>query len=360
MYGGDGEYYGTVASELISNGPQFFLSDLYAGYKDIFAVVKVASIGVVPSYLIPQYFFENPSAQIYYISQASFHVFLCVLVSSIAIALGDIKKNSLFAIVLFAVISPTFFELGVAPTRHYVTFSGLFLLFVSHVALQNKLTIHRVILWLLALTVIFVSKAPYLIVYFFYYLLIKIISLHKKNRGADILHIFALAFLFVAVVQLFFIEKITFYTNFISMGMNVFSSSVVSLPIIGWLVKYVYALLSPFPWSKSSHFIETIYSGNELMFYMHVISSITGLYFFSIFFLKWRLIWSDVNTLKSPVPFGLIMSASIIGGATGFHGYLSIFFPFFAPLLLSPEFRVPIIYSLIFVVMAEFFVQVSI
>jgi len=127
------------------------------------------------------------------------------------------------------------------------------------------------------------------------------------------------------------------------------------IPIIGWIVKYVYALLSPFPWYYSPTYIGN-YAGNWFLFFMHTISALTGLYLFFVVILKWRAILSADNQLKQVVAFALIMSLSILKGATGYHGYLSIYFIMLAPLLTIKQLQINPMLPIAFVVIMEAFV----
>jgi hypothetical protein len=96
------------------------------------------------------------------------------------------------------------------------------------------------------------------------------------------------------------------------------------------------ALFSPFPWySFKLHY--NIYGGNILLFGCHILSSLTGVYFFSRLLLSWKKILFHRNESTNLIIFGSVMSISIILGHTGFHGYLSIFFPFFVPFLLDKK-----------------------
>lgn len=136
-------------------------------------------------------------------------------------------------------------------------------------------------------------------------------------------------------------------------------SGLAQLPIIGWVVKYVYALLAPFPWSEAPFFIAGTYAGNGLLFFMHVLSSLAGLYLILVVILRWRAIWACDTELKQMITYGVIMSLSILKGAVGFHSYLLIYFPMFAPLLIIRRFRINPLMPVGFVVFLEMIVLVG-
>lgn len=57
--------------------------------------------------------------------------------------------------------------------------------------------------------------------------------------------------------------------------------------------------------------------------------------------------------------YGAIMSLSILKGSTGFHGYLSIYFPLLAPLLAFRRFQINPLLPIGFVVFLETIVLVG-
>lgn len=355
--GGDAAAYGEIASEIIEVGPQSYIEGTYSQYHNVVATIKVASLGVVPSYYLPERLFGTPSASVYYIFQAFFHIYLCSLAASIILSWRSVDPKIIFAIILFAAISPTFFELGVAPTRHYVTFFGLLLLIMSHLALIQRFSIGRLIGWIVGIMVILISKAPYFLPYIVYILFLQLISssesANRRSWYTVFLVIGSLIFATALYPYLFFIGME--YLPRINEGMSIVSSDIMSIPIIGWFVKYIYALLSPFPWSDAAYFISTNYSGNTFLFVMHAFSSLTGVYLLFVLLIKWKMIWHGERDIKLISLYGVVMSLSILAGAPGFHGYLSIFFPFLAPVLLYKRLRVPLLYPLAFIIAAEIF-----
>lgn len=57
--------------------------------------------------------------------------------------------------------------------------------------------------------------------------------------------------------------------------------------------------------------------------------------------------------------YGAIMSLSILKGSMGFHGYLLIYFPMFAPLLTFRRFQINLLLPIGFVVFIETIVLVG-
>ena len=347
---GDGEaWVGVIGSYLDTRTFEFHGNELISNYG-LFTFFKIASLGIVPIYAVPEFFFQNPEDAIYYLWQGTFHVFLSALVVTLAQSWRVLERKYLFSVALFTVIGPSFFDLGVAPTRHILTFFGVYLLFVTHIAVMQGFTLSRLLWYAIAVAVILISKMPLLIPYFIFVLIdmFYIRPFKLKSRNVMLLGIFVLA---LALTWNTFFEVIVGYNEISKAGAGF--SGVSKLPIIGWIQKYIYALLSPFPWSKSYLHIEGIYSGNWFLFFMHTLSAMTGLYLFFVIFLKWRAILASDTQLKQLVAFALIMSLSILKGTTGFHSYILIYFPMLVPLLTIKQFRINPMLPIGFIIFLE-------
>ena len=220
------------------------------------------------------------------------------------------------------------------------------MLFITHIAVIKKVDSYRLAWWGLAIIIILASKSLYLLTYMLF-ALVDIFIIRKKKIGGKYFALISVLSFIGLLVAPYFILVLGQYVGISETGGKSFSF-LAQIPVIGWIIKYIYALLSPFPWTIASHHIETIYTGNSLMFFLHILSAMTGVYFFNILIVKYRKIWSLDDDFRSLIVFGLIMSSTILGGSTGFHGYLSIFFPFFAPLLLYKNFRILPVIPLVF------------
>ena len=306
----------------------------------LLALFKFASFGAIPTYIVPYTFFKFPVDTVYYVWQGVFHIILCSITASVGKYFASIKDEYLFSFILFAAISPTFWELAQVPTRHLVTFFGLSLLFFTHVSIVKQLSMHKIFWFVLALFIILGSKSIYLLTYIPFalvdFFIIRRVKIDRKYFGLVI----ALGFIGFIFAP-YFISVLGQYSDIAKSGGNTYPF-LTQIPVFGWAIKYLYAFLAPFPWTAATaaHHVSSIFSGNLLIFVMHIFSAISGLYFFNVLIMKWRIIWALDDDFKSLMAFGLIMSLTILGGSIGFHGYLSIFFPFFAPLLLYKNLRI--------------------
>lgn len=354
---GDGKAYkAVVATYLNSKNLSFNFGNLLQEYG-ILGFLKYTSLGVVPVFALPEFFFGNPSHTVYYLWQGTFHVALCAIVFTLARTWRVVDEKALFSMALFAVVSPSFFDLGSCPTRYIVLFSGVFLLFIAHLAVVQRTTITRWLWFAVAVLMVLISKAPLMAPYLIF-AAIDLIFIRRIRVNAKLILLVGVLAFGVMAIGAYLYESVLRYEETAKYGAATFSY-LTRLPVIGWVVKYVYALLAPFPWSQASYFIATTYCGNELLFFMHILSSLTGLYLFFVVILKWRAILASDTELKQMVAYGLIMSLSILWGAVGFHVYLLIYFPMLAPLLGIKRFRINPLIPIQFAAILEAFMLLA-
>lgn len=347
---GDGPAYKSVIDSYIYN-PDILLTAIQD--LGLVGTVKYASLGIAPVFGIPYYLYNNPDSNVFYLWQGCFHVILVAVCATLARVWKIARVEYLLVATLYAVVSPSFFELVVAPTRHVVTFASVFLFYISFMAISQKITIGRLAGLITAVVLVFISKftllIPILIFSTYYTLFVK-----AKNSISMSRKILIALIIFVVLVFAYgiFAEKISEYGETSLSGANTFSG-LVAIPILGMLFKYLYALLAPFPWHDAPVFIDTIYGGNYLMFVMHMFSSLFGIYFFAWILIYWKPLLKQYSELSAMVMFGFIMSLSILKGSTGFHVYLLIYFPFFAPLLLIKRYHLSYLIPVVFVIIVE-------
>jgi hypothetical protein len=351
LEGGDGLAYAAVVSQYID--PTFTATRLndWLGTLGLFGLFNYAHFGATPVYVVPKYFFASHADDVYYLWQGTFHVVLCAAAITMARLWRAVSDKYLFAMALFAVVSPSFFDLGAAPTRHIVTFISVFFLFIAYTAFGQKFSAARVIGVIVGIMLVLISKAALLLPFFLFVFVDQILLTGAKlNRRKLIL--IALTGVGLAYVGNYLLNTFVRYEEIATTGAATFSEYT-QLPLLGWVVKFVYALLAPFPWSEAPHFIATNYGGNWLLFLMHTLSSLTGLYLFFIMLIHARRVFHYDPELTRLLVYGLIMSLSILRGAIGFHTYLLIYFPFFAPLLFIKKYQLNLVMPLGFIALLE-------
>lgn len=319
--------------------------------------LKILYIGFIPNILIPDYLYAEPSESVYYYWQSCLHVIYVSICLVLAKKWKVLPEDYLLPLVLFAVISPSFFEIGNAPTRHFMTFFSILLFYTSINSAIKSITFSKIIILLISLILIIVSKIGYLVPVIGYSIY-RILSANSINKIYK--YIMVIIIVIITILLLPFFYKLLYAFNENKLGGAATFSFLVGIPILSVLSKYIYALLAPFPWQEASLFIDTIYGGNWIHFTLHVISSLTGIYFFAIIILHFKSIMRSNKEIKDLVLFGLIMSSTILVGQTGYHGYLSIFFPFFAPLFAVRNFKIPIWSTILIALLFEFVYSLAI
>lgn len=304
-------------------------------------------VGAYPSIWLTEYLFaSNISSSIYYLSQTYYFLVLVYILLYFSerwkIFSHSVKRN----IFLFIILSPTFFELGVAVTRHYFTFFSVFLYFISFVGIIKRYSLGKMLALFLSVVFLLLGKPSYLLATTAFSLMLVWKKISSFQKSAAVMFILVLGVvIFPVIMNLFEI-----YSQWLFHG-----SSSVSAPV--YLVvpfKFIMAIFSPFPWYNFDlHY--NVYGGNIYFFLFHIFSSIFGLWIFFRLCFYFRKILRMNKELKELTLFGVFMSSTIVFGATGFHGYLSVFFPFFAPLISIRKYNVNIIIPILIAIFLNIF-----
>ena len=122
----------------------------------------------------------------------------------------------------------------------------------------------------------------------------------------------------------------------------------VNIPILGLVLRVVYAMLSPFPWLNFSQM--EIYGYNTLLFLLHIPSALLAVWVIFSFFSHTGRIVSGANDVRITSLFGVAIMSSLAFSAIGFHVYLAPALPFMAVILLDKKTRVSLAYPLCFMV----------
>lgn len=326
-------YLDTTTWTLDPNGVLIgvFHPNLLAGFRQL-------SFGTVPIILVPEYLYVRPASEVYFLWQSTFAIILIALCVTVGHLWRVLNEKYLMYMTLFAVLSPSFVELRNNLNRYDVLFCGLLLFFLSFIVINKKITIARLSMLSIGLMLIIISKYALL---FPLFLFIVYYYLFEKK---DYLQLGVATTFFIIIIGSQYNYEMLLYTvaryQLISSEGGATFSFLAQVPLIGYLFKYLFALLAPFPWHKANLLVTSSYGGNYFSFVMHVLSALFGIYFFSCLLIRSKKILFVDAELRMLVMYGLIMSSSILMGATGYHFYLLIYFPFFAPILAQQECRV--------------------
>lgn len=332
MLAGDGEAYQNVVRQYLNSETLDFYWLSIASTEGLLSFLRYTNLGIVPIIALPEFIFGSIEDTDYYKWQMLVHLLLVLTTVIITTEWRELEYRYMSIIVVFSLLSPSFIELTSTPTRHVVTFYSVLLLFITHVSIISRYTLERLFWYILAIILVVISKVALLIPYGIYVVIEMLYyrSIVKDKRNLILIIALVTASLFVFPI---FVEIIERYFTITALTGAATYSSLTQIPIIGVLIKYIYALLSPFPWGDVDFITSHYYSGNITVYVMHILSAITGSYLICTTLLEFRTL-SKIEVSK-PTLYGLIMSTSIIGGATGFHTYILIYFPFMAVILLN-------------------------
>ncbi|QNP29919.1 hypothetical protein [Cylindrospermopsis curvispora] len=328
-------------------------------------ISKVLSLGAVPGFAIPRILLEKAPQEAYIISQNLVILILLAAFLPLVRSWNVASEKILLIFALFLGLSPSLLVFTYAPHRHFVTQFSLVALFFGHLAISKRISWDRTAVYFLGITLVILSKPAYLLLYGFFFLVERFSNqlfeyksvLVRNTRNLKIVSLI----LFVASSMYLYSDLQNFFLDAaegIREQAKVVSSSVTypgqNLPIISILYKYVFALLSPFPWYKYNFIIQVHFGGSWLHFFLHMLSAITGVYLFLAVILGWKRLKILDPVVRSSLLFGLCISLGVLGGATAFHNYITPSFVFLVPMLLYRSFRIPWTYPLLFILIMEF------
>jgi len=320
--------------------------------------------GVLPIIWFPKFLFESPADITIYYSQ-SLWALLCIAIGvNVAMFFRVIRLEVLLIIALYAAVSPTFFDINSALHRYHLLFLGLFLFLIAYLGLTRKcLGYHTAILIGLLMTAILlvgVSKAPLLLSLVLFVILdfwvrgkLPILSSMMKRLNRRSCLILILALVVMAQLLSVFIVPEKYASFFSQLGGQY--QAISNLPLIGLVLRLVYATLSPFPWINFSQW--EIYGFNSMALSIHMLSALLASWIILSLFGRARRILQGADDIRACVTMGVAVMASLAFSAIGFHVYLAPALPFLATLLYEPSNQIAYRYPIIFLIIMEMIAQ---
>jgi hypothetical protein len=350
---GDGiSYYNEYIKYFVNNSETIEVNK----FKSLLDYLKIVNFGIVPIYFVITEYLEGQGSEVYFSLQSTYYLVLICM--AIFLTYSEKKDYSkVFKIVSASCIfSPFIFDLLAAPTRHIVTLVAGFLIYFSYKNIRLKLNFYNTGVFFLAISLLLISKA--ILFPFFLIFILCDLYFYSKTSKKYIL-IFSLILLTVLFINLdLLISYIFKYGEISETGANTFSS-LTKILFIGWFIKYVYAILAPFPWITDTYALDLIYGGNIFLYIIHIFSSLLVLYIFICIIFEFKNIYLNNKNASNSILYGLIMSSSILFGSTGFNIYLIIWVPFLLPaaFCIKPDYFY-LILTLLFPIICEFFIFV--
>ena len=135
------------------------------------------------------------------------------------------------------------------------------------------------------------------------------------------------------------------------------TNSIIDIPLIGYVMRLIYAILSPFPWINFTQL--SIYGGNPLFLIVHIFSSFFAAWIIISTIFRFDLILKSSDTNKTIIIFGLSIAISLMFAAVAFNVYLAPALPFLAIVLLKKSYRVSIMYPIGFILFMEIIAHIA-
>ncbi|PML61243.1 hypothetical protein BCT73_06540 [Vibrio breoganii] len=257
-----------------------------------------------------------------YFNDIIYLLFLAWVTIEYKIIFRDKEINFL---VIFMLLSPSMLAFTAINDRHMFTLFGLLLLAKSIFEYNNTKKVS--LLLIISLLIIYLNKKELLIGFSLYLL---IINREKLFSGKNIVIfgflVLSLVFLFKSTI-LHYISAQGFKTTGISQDLGLLSSILI-IPI-----KYLYAMLAPFPWFKLEDFIGGYY-GSYLVLLSWFANSIFSFVLFYILMTN-RSKYRDSKYYSSHILLGVVMTLTIVFGSIGHAQYLTVYYPLLIPLFFT-------------------------
>lgn len=324
--------------------------DFYQNKETIFGFGKVY-LGIIPIIWLPSFLFDDaPEIALYY-SMGIFNLFYMALVVFISQTFKVLKSENLLIIVLYSTVSPTFFDVSTTLHRYGLLICGLSIFLISYLGLvkQNKSfasVIGLLITLLISLLMVGFSK-PQLFYVLFLFVTLDLLSSNKLGLLSQIFRAMdKRLFLVILVLALQLFAKILIPEQHISEAINsggqfTFLSDI---PLLGFLLRVLYAVLSPFPWFGFSQW--HLYGDNYMFLLVHIISAFTAAWLVLSLVMRFSAVFRSNYQDRAFLIYGLCLMLSLMFSGIGFHVYLAPALPFLAIILIKKSFRVSFVYPL--------------
>tara|TARA_Y100000992_G_scaffold302080_1_gene274852 strand:+ start:314 stop:1681 length:1368 start_codon:yes stop_codon:yes gene_type:complete len=333
------------------------LGEYYSDKESVFGFGKVY-FGIIPIIFLPNLIAIEPEPHLLYYSMSLFSLIYVALAAFVSRFYNILTSKNLLIIALYATVSPTFLEINSTLHRYSMLIGGLFLFLLSYIGLREKNRSKSDVFGLLIFTIISIFfigfSKPQII-----YVLIMFISLDLLF--ANKLHLISRIFIrmdrrlfFVLVV--FFLQIFSLFIlpeehKSIAANYGGQLTALANVPILGFILRLVYAVLSPFPWVGFAQW--ELYGFNYMFLFVHIISAFLAAWIILSVIFSLNKIWQIEYQDRLIIIFGICVLFSINFSAIGFHVYLAPALPFLSILLSNKGLRVNAIYPLIFCITLE-------
>lgn len=280
--------------------------------------------------------------------------------------LGRVPSTLLTSVTVMCTVSPTFLEMHSALHRYSPLVIGLVLVWAGYLTLASRPAWLRLMAALsviaVGLVLVVVSKSPLILS------LALFVVLERLSAGRVPVVSEALAALdrraVVTVVVIGFgvfqvVSPLVAPSKYVDIDSQLGGEYPViqNLPVIGFVLRVVYAQLSPFPILGFSQW--DLYGGNVVFPFVHVASAVLASWIVLSAFLRLPAIMAADAATRITVVFGFGVLASLAFGAVGYLVYIAPALPFLAAALVRRDTRVPLAWAVGFVAGMEVLAQTA-
>lgn len=347
----------TLSLDTQSLVEQMFFNEEKFGYKTIY-------VGAIPILWLPKFLFDDVPDIINYYSLGFFTLLYAAVGATLAIVLGTMRKELILIITLYSTVSPTFLEINSVLHRYGVMFLGLFLVLNAYLGFLKCYTLLRnvilVILMIIGLSLVFFSKPP-LLLSVLLFIFIERLSANKVPVISSILRKVDKYTKFILfLIGLVIFQELSEYLvpeKYVVLDSQIGGqyASLINIPIVGLILRVIYAALSPFPILDFNQ--HELYGNNDLFIGVHIISAIFAMWLLLSVISRMTYIVNEDQEIRIVTMFGIGILASLTYSAVGYHVYIAPALPFISVVLLRHRTRVPLKQAGGFVLLMEVLAQ---
>ena len=338
-------------------------SEFYEEKKSVLGFKKIY-FSVIPIIWLPSFLFDEVPDIILYYSMGVFNLFYMVLAVFLSQLFKVLKSENLLLISLYATVSPTFFDVSAALHRYGLLVCGLTIFLISYLGLVKKnrsfiSVIGLTITILIGVLMVGFSK-PQILYVIFLFVFIDFLSLNKFGFLSKIFRALdKRLFVMLIILVLPLLVKFLIPNQHISDAMNMGGklAFLSDIPILGFILRLVYAVLSPFPWFGFDQWI--LYGYNYIFLLVHVFSAFTAAWLVCSLFIRLNRVFRIDYQDRALLIYGLCLTLSLMFSAIGYHVYLAPALPFLSIILIQKKLRLNIVYPVSFCLILEVLAQVA-
>lgn len=323
----------------------------YEFYQDKTTVFGFRTVyfGIIPIMWLPSYLYNEVPDITFYYSMGVFNLLYISFVVFVSQFFKVLKSENLLIIALFATVSPTFFDAGTTLHRYGLLVCGLLVFLISYLGLFKKNYASFSMIGLLITLVIGLLMVGYSKPQLFYvFMLFSFIDLLVSKRLGLMSKIFHAIdnrlFLVLLVLALQLFAEIIIPEPHLSEAINYGGrfAFISDVPILGFIVRLIYAVLSPFPWIGFSQW--HIYGGNYIFLPIHILSAFISAWLVLSFFLRFNEVFRSDYQDRTILIFGFCLLLSLMFSGIGYHVYLIPALPFLAIILIKKSLRISAVF----------------